>query len=99
MTILVTKVISLQDKTTSMRLAQAEWAAIELICERENIKRNLLITLISHNRDKQMALTSSVRLFITVYLYQLQKEKETPNYSSSKDMNSSPIFKAIKSIL
>jgi predicted DNA-binding ribbon-helix-helix protein len=99
MAILVTKVIALNGRNTSMRLVTDEWEALELICERENVKRNHLIELIDDNKNSVMALTSSVRLFITAYFYQLQKEKETPYYSSFRQENKSPIFHAIKSIL
>lgn len=99
MAIFVTKVITLNAKNTSMRLVTDEWEALEIICERENIKRNTLLELIATYKNEKMALSNSVRLFITVYFYQLQKEKETPCYSSVRRECSIPIFAAIKSIL
>lgn len=37
------RVISIYNRKTSMRLAPAEWEAIDTICRRENIKRKKLI--------------------------------------------------------
>ena len=33
------RVISIYDRKTSMRLAPAEWKAVDTICKREDIKR------------------------------------------------------------
>lgn len=46
-----------------MRLANAEWEAIDSICKRENIKRNNLLEMINARKDAKMGLTCSVRLF------------------------------------
>ena len=96
---LLTKIITVKNRKTSMRLAKDEWEALELICAKESIKRDSLIELIETYKNSQIALTSSVRLFSTVYLYNLQVERDTPNYASVKRNSSSPIFNAIKSIL
>lgn len=88
------RVISIYNRKTSMRLAQAEWDAINTICKRENIKRKKLFELIDTNRDKRLGLTSSVRLFSIIY-YQ--------NSALNKKQNSntfySPIFEAIRGII
>lgn len=61
------RVISIYNRKTSMRLAPAEWEAIDTICRRENIKRKKLFELIDANKDEKMGLTSSVRLFSLIY--------------------------------
>lgn len=60
------RVISIYNRKTSMRLAPAEWEAIDTICRRENIKRKKLFELIDANKDEKMGLTSSVRLTCSV---------------------------------
>ena len=93
MTQLLSKVIFINHHKTSMRLAAAEWDAIDNICKRENIKRNTLINLISTRKNAQLGLTCSVRLFSLIYFYQLliknNKEKQ----------QSTPIFDAIKGLI
>ena len=54
------RVISIYNRKTSMRLAPAEWEAIDTICRRENIKRKKLFELIDANKDEKMGLTSEV---------------------------------------
>ena len=98
MTKLITKIITLNSRKTSMRLAQTEWEAVDLICKKENISRKALIEMIAEAKDYSISLTSTVRLFAIVYFYQLQKLKDTPNYSSAQQREE-PIFCAIKSIV
>lgn len=50
-----------------MRLCLKEWDALNEICERENIARNHLIELIEDNKDAELGLTYSTRLFIVIY--------------------------------
>ena len=99
MTKLVTNIITLNDRKTSMRLALDEWEAVDLICKKENISRKALIEMIAEAKDYSISLTSTVRLFAIVYFYQLQKLKDTPNYSSFTQQREEPIFCAIKSIV
>lgn len=94
---LASKVISLTNKKTSIRLAVAEWEAIDIICQRENIKRNNLIELINDKKDENLGLTCSVRLFSIIYFYRLLTNQQQ-NYASSHNQTS-PIFDAIYSIL
>lgn len=82
-----------------MRLAQAEWEAVDLICKREHVCRKDLLEMIEGAKDSFISLTSTVRLFTIVYFYQLQKIKDTPNYSSFTQQLEEPIFCAIKSIV
>lgn len=93
---LSSKVIFISNKKTSMRLAVAEWKALDIICERENIKRNNLIEMISCKKDQKMGLTCSVRLFSTIYFYHLLTEQQ--NYTSATNIEN-PIFRAINGIL
>ncbi len=94
---LSSKVIFIANKKTSMRLAVAEWKALDIICERENIKRNNLIEMISSKKDHKMGLTCSVRLFSTIYFYHLLTGQQQ-NYTSVSNIEN-PIFKAINGIL
>lgn len=94
---LLSKVIFLSNKKTSMRLAVAEWKAIDIICERENIKRNSLIEMIHKKKDPKMGLTCSVRLFSMIYFYHLLTGQQQ-NYTSINKIEN-PIFKAINGIL
>ena len=71
MTELSSKVIFIDKRKTSMRLANAEWEAIDSICKRENIKRNNLLEMINARKDAKMGLTCSVRLFSLIYYYRL----------------------------
>ena len=89
------RVVTIYNRKTSMRLAPAEWKAIETICERENIKRKNLLELIDANRDEKMGLTSSVRLFSLIYY---RKTTQLKYYNSDKNQ-SSPIIEAIKGII
>ncbi len=98
MTELFNKVIFIADKKTSMRLATAEWDAIDMICHRENVKRNRLIELINERKNPQIGLTCSVRLFTVVYFHQLLLLKQK-NYTSASEQSCEPIFEAINGIL
>lgn len=93
---LSSKVIMIANKKTSMRLAAAEWEAVDAICQRENIKRNNLLEMINDKKDAKMGLTCSVRLFSVIYFYRLLIGQQ--NYApASQPVN--PIFDAIKGIL
>jgi len=96
---LINRVICIDNKKTSMRLATAEWSALEFICTRENIKRNQLLELIDSHKNNKMGLTNAVRLFSIVYLHHLFAEKQHPSYNLSKSEPITPIFYAIKGIL
>lgn len=98
MTKLLNKVIFISKKKTSMRLAVAEWDAIDAICQRENIKRNDLIEKINEHKNIQLGLTCSVRLFTIIYFHHLLLDKQR-NYVSSTNPIYSPIFAAIRGIL
>ena len=95
---LANRVISIHDRKTSMRLAPAEWEAIDTICKREHIKRNDLLDLISRRKDQKLGLTCSVRLFALIYFYHLLIDKKY-SYSSKSPQIDSPVFDAITGIL
>ena len=82
MAILQSKVVLLENKKTSIRLAKEEWEAIDIISKKENIKRNSLIEQISIIKSNNISLTSSIRLFSLIYFYtellNLQKQAK-PN--------------------
>ena len=94
---LINKVIVISNKKTTMRLAKAEWEALDAICEQENIKRNFLIDMINQSKNKNMGLTCCVRLFSVIYFYRSLIKKK---YSYINHENqSTQIFDAINSIM
>lgn len=95
----INRVICINNKKTTIRLASAEWEAFDIICQKENVSRNHLIDLLNSNKDKNLGLTNSVRLFSIIYFHHLMLEKEKHKYASPKIKPISPIFEAIKGIL
>lgn len=91
------RVVSIYNRKTSMRLAPAEWKAIELICQRENIPRKILFELIDLNRDEKFGLTSSIRLFVIIYYKNAMLKK--PQAKPNDDTFVNPVFEAIKGIV
>lgn len=67
MTKLINKIISLNNRRTSMRLADSEWDALREICELENMSRNRLIECIERAKDQKLGLSCCTRLFILAY--------------------------------
>ena len=96
---LVNRVISINNKKTSMRMTLAEWQAFEIICKNENITKSKLLDLINSHKNHTISLTNSVRLFSIVYFHQQLKEKQQQLYSSAQKTKISPIFHAIKEII
>ena len=88
------RVIDVKSRKTSMRLNPCEWKAIDTICQRENIKRKQLFELIDANKDNNLGLTSSIRLFIIIYY----KNSVLYALNSSSDNFQSPIYDAISGI-
>lgn len=64
---LVNKIITVNKRRTSMRLCTLEWDAIEEICGKENISRNRLIEKIENDKDRNLGLSYSTRLFLVQY--------------------------------
>ena len=56
MTKLTNRIININNRRTSMRLCQKEWNALEDICKREKINRNLLIEQIENNKNQKLFL-------------------------------------------
>jgi len=79
-----------------MRLAPAEWDAIETICKTENITRKKLFEIIDINRNKNLGFTTSVRLFSIIYYRSslLNGQNTLPT-----DIENSPIFQAVHGII
>ena len=78
MIILMSKVVSVHERKTSMRLTDIEWRILDGICYREKIKRKNLLELIEDNSPVEFGLTPSVRLFSLLYMYS-KNRKFAPN--------------------
>ncbi len=98
MSIKTCRVISIHQKRTSIRLSAIEWEVFEKICQKENIKRKLLLELIDINRDETFSLTSAIRLFCILYQSICINDKKE-NKKTSPDVFYSPVFEAIKGIV
>lgn len=66
---LTSKVISVYDRKTSMRLTDMEWHILDMICRQEKIRRKNILELIAESHSPQIGFTSSVRLFTLIYMY------------------------------
>ena len=69
MTKLVNKILSINNRRTSMRLCHREWKMIDEICRNEKINRNDFIETIENNNKTGLGLTYFTRLFIMTYFY------------------------------
>lgn len=87
-------IIYINNKKTSIRLTQTEWNAVNTICEKENLKRTNLFNLINQNKNKELSLTASIRLFSIIYFQKMLLSK----FYINKTQHSQPIFDAIKGI-
>lgn len=67
MTKLSNKIITINNRRTSMRLCNKEWNALDEICLREKINRNILIGLIEDNKNPTLGLAYATRLFLILY--------------------------------
>ena len=68
MIILMSRVVTLHNKKTSMRLTNVEWNIFAQVCKCEKIKRKTLLELICDSHCAELNLTSAVRLFMLLYL-------------------------------
>ena len=98
MSIKTCRVISIHQKRTSVRLSAIEWEIFEKICQKEQIKRKMLLELIDLNRDDKFSLTSSIRLFCILYQNTCIKDK-LEKKQTTNEFFYSPIFEAIKGIV
>ncbi|MBR1601224.1 MAG: ribbon-helix-helix domain-containing protein [Alphaproteobacteria bacterium] len=85
MIILMSKVVSIHERKTCMRLTDVEWRILDRICYREKIKRKYLLELIEDNSMKGLGLTPSVRLFSLLYVYN-KLNKLTTNQTCLKNI-------------
>ncbi len=69
MTKLVSKILFINNRRTSMRLCLTEWRLIDEICKNERIARNDFIEIIENNNHSGLGLTYYTRLFIMTYFY------------------------------
>lgn len=90
MTRLINKIISLNKRRTSMRLADAEWDAMREICSHENISRNKLIESIEESKDVNLGLSCSTRLFLLAYY-----RHNAPLKTKSSSLNLTQALRAI----
>lgn len=90
------RVISIYNRKTSMRLAPAEWDAIETICKTEKMTRKKLFEIIDINRNKNLGFTTSVRLFSIIYY---RCSLINGQNAASSNTENSPIFQAVNGII
>lgn len=96
MSSLSNRVISIYNRKTSIRLAPAEWDALETICKLENIKRKKLFEIIDINKNKEIGFTTAVRLFAIIYFRNSSISKQL---NLQKTADYSPIFEAVRGII
>ena len=95
MTMLKNRVISIDNRKTSMRLALEEWNALDDICRREGLKRKKLLEIIQHNKPNNIGLTSSVRLFTLAYIHDFAKNAGFALSHSKSDKAIARVFNLI----
>ena len=61
------KILTINDRRTSMRLCSQEWEALKDICTRERIHRNHIIEILDKMENTNLGLTSLTRLFLLMY--------------------------------
>ena len=91
MTELSSRVITIHQRKTTMRLCKSEWDALKDICKREKINRKMLLEMIESRKDPKLGLTPSIRLFSLVYLHELskpllEKQQKSDNHKSLSDI-------------
>lgn len=98
MTKLINKIIYVNMRRTSMRLCCSEWSSLDEICAHENISRNRLIEIIEDNKDEELGLTYSTRLFIIMYYRDAAKLKNNKKPDHPSTNASDAIMNVIKKI-
>ena len=91
------RVVTIYNHKTSIRLAPAEWEAIDSICKRESIPRKMLFELIAFNKDEKLGIASSIRLFMIIYYKNALQTNARSSISNGVFV--SPVFEAIKGIV
>ena len=79
MTRLSNKVITTNNRRTSIRLCSQEWNILEDACKNEKIHRNELISLIEKNKASNLGLSYATRVFLLLYFRNLALEKTKEN--------------------
>lgn len=82
MTRLTSKVITVNNRHTSMRLCCKEWSALDDVCAREKISRNNLFGLIEDNKNSNFGLAYATRLFLLLYYQSLAPLSKHKNIST-----------------
>lgn len=73
---LMSRVVTIRNRKSSMRLTDVEWRILEQICLQEKTKRKNLLEMIEDNCSRGFSYTSSVRLFMLIYLYNKQYKQK-----------------------
>lgn len=96
MTSLSNRVIEVKNRKTSVRLAPAEWDAIDEICKQEKLDRKKLFEMIELNKNKNLGFTSAIRVFTIIYY---RKSSLSKKHASDNKNIYSPVFDAMHGIL
>lgn len=96
MTKLTNRIINVNNRRTSMRLCQKEWNALEEICKREKVSRNLLIEQIENNKNQSLGLTYATRLFLMLYYKSLAKNSLAPSLDLEPQRHFSEVIGELK---
>ena len=78
------KIILINNRRTSMRLYSEEWRALDYICKKENVRRNILIGNLDAIKTKNIGLTSLTRLFLLSYYQNMANH--SPNAHKSTNL-------------
>ena len=95
MSTLKNRVILINNRKTSMRLALEEWTALDDICRREGLKRKKLLEMIEAKKSPDLGLTCCVRLFTTAYMHQLAKLAGQGTFSDKRSKVMCRVFDMI----
>lgn len=63
------KVITINNKKTSVRLSNLEWQALDNLCAVEHISRAELLNTLANAVPNYKNLTAVIRIFVTGYYY------------------------------
>ena len=81
---LITKVVSVNGRRTSMSLCKKEWNAFDEICQKEKISRNQMLGLIETSKKPSFGLTYSTRLVILSYFQNLANVDKCQYYAMNQ---------------
>ena len=63
------RVVTINNKKTSIRLSNLEWQALDSLCRQEQISRTKLLCTLAGSIPNYDNLTATIRIFITGYYY------------------------------